>query len=68
MRTYGTSVTDAWRLMPTVADRIFRGVPARDLPVHVITKRELIINLQAARAVGATLPEDLLKRADRVVD
>jgi len=66
--TYGTSVADAWRVMPAVADRIIRGVPARDVPVHVVTKRELIINLQAARAVGITLPEDLLKRADRVVD
>jgi len=66
--TYGTSVADAWRLMPAVADKIVRGVPARDVPVHVVTKRELIINLQTARAVGVTLPEALLKRADRVVE
>jgi putative ABC transport system substrate-binding protein len=66
--TYGTSVADAWRLMPLVADKILRGVPARDVPVHLVTKRELVINLQTARAVGVTLPEALLKRADRVVE
>jgi putative ABC transport system substrate-binding protein len=51
--TYGTSVTDTWRRFAAFADKIFKGTRPADLPVGVITKRELVFNLQTAQAVGA---------------
>lgn len=68
MITYGASVTDAWRQVVTVADKVLSGARPRNVPVHVVTRRELIINLRTARAVGVDLPPALVKRADRVVD
>jgi putative tryptophan/tyrosine transport system substrate-binding protein len=65
--TYGTSVADSWRRFAVFADRIFKGTKPADLPVDVITKRELVFNLQTAQAVGATIPPEVLKRADRIV-
>jgi len=49
------------------ADRIFKGTKPADLPIEVITKRELVFNLQTAQAIGTTIPPELLKRADRIV-
>jgi putative ABC transport system substrate-binding protein len=65
--SYGTSVADTWRKFAAFADKIFKGTKPADLPVEVITRRELVINLQSAQAVGAKIPLELLKRADRVV-
>jgi putative ABC transport system substrate-binding protein len=65
--TYGTSVAETWRRFAGFADKIFKGTKPADLPVGVITKRELVFNLQTAQAVGATIPPVLLKRADRIV-
>jgi putative ABC transport system substrate-binding protein len=65
--TYGTSVADTWRRFAAFADKIFKGTNPADIPVGVITKRELVFNLQTAQAVGATIPPELLKRADRIV-
>jgi putative ABC transport system substrate-binding protein len=65
--TYGTSIADTWRRFAVFADKIFKGAKPADLPVDVITRRELIFNLQTAQAVGATIPQELLKRADRIV-
>lgn len=63
--TYGTSVADSWRKFAVFADRIFKGTKPADLPVDVITRRELIFNLQTAQAIGVTIPPEILKRADR---
>jgi putative ABC transport system substrate-binding protein len=65
--TYGTSVAETWRRFAAFADKIFRGTKPADFPVEVITKRELVFNLQTAQAVGAKIPPELLKRADRIV-
>jgi putative ABC transport system substrate-binding protein len=65
--TYGTSVSDSWRRFAAFADKIFKGTKPADLPVDVITKRELVFNLQTAQAVGAKIPPEVLKRADRIV-
>lgn len=68
MITYGTNVADTWRQLVTVADKVLSGARPRNVPVHVVTRRELVVNLRTARAVGVDLPPGMVKRADRVVD
>lgn len=65
--TFGTNVANTWRQIPGIADRIFKGAKPQDIPVAVNTKRELIVNLQAANAIGVSIPPSVLQRADRVV-
>ena len=65
---YGTSVTDTWPRMPIIADKIFRGATPGELAVETGSRRELIVNLKAARALGLSIPEATLKRADRVIE
>lgn len=68
MITFGTNVADAWRQLVTVANKVLSGARPRNVPVHVVTRRELVVNLHTARAVGVDLPPAVIKRADRVVD
>jgi putative ABC transport system substrate-binding protein len=65
--TYGTSVADTWQRFAVFADKIFKGMKPADLPVGVITKRELIVNIKTAQAIGVELPAEILQRADKVV-
>lgn len=68
MLTYGTNVADTWRRFAGIADGIFKGAKPADLPVHVVTRRELIVNQRVAKALDLTIPADVLKRADRIVE
>lgn len=65
---YGTSFVDTFAGVPSAIDTILKGAKPADIPFQVITRREFVINLKTARALGLTVPAELLKRADRVIE
>ena len=64
---YGTTVADTWPRMPAITDRILKGATPGAIPVEVISRRQIIINMKAARDVGASIPASVLARADEVI-
>ena len=64
---YGTSQVEAIRRMTAYVDKVLKGAKPGELPVETVTSYELIVNLKTAQEIGVTIPPEVLKRADRLI-
>ena len=65
--SYGGDVVDTWGRAAYFVDRVLKGAKPEDLPVEQVSKFRLVVNLKTAKALGLTIPQSILLRADEII-